>query len=88
MTMKFQGALIKEQGIRFGIAIVKRYVLENRGEAARIASSFGSVFGPIPIVLMAQDTSGRPTYFGRPDIVRFLSRVPVSAIPWREYSIA
>lgn len=86
--MTFQGALIKEQGIQFGIAIVKRYVLDNQGEAARVAAGFGSVFGRIPVVLMAQDSRGRPTYFGRPDIVRFLSRVPVSAIPWREYSVA
>ena len=85
--MKFQGALIKEQGIRFGIAVVKRHVLDNRTEAARIAAGFGSVFGQVPVVLMAQDPGGRARFFGRPDIVRFLSGVPLSAIPWREYSV-
>jgi len=86
--MKFQGALIKEQGIQFGIAVVKKHVLDNRAEAGRVSMGFRSVFGAIPVVLMAQDVRGRPTYFGRPDIVRFLSNTPVSAIPWREYTIS
>jgi hypothetical protein len=38
-------------------------------------------------VLMAQDTSGRPTYYGRQDISRFLASVPMRAIPWREYAL-
>jgi hypothetical protein len=36
---------------------------------------------------MAQNHRGAATYFGRPDIARFLSRIPVSAIPWREYTL-
>lgn len=85
--MKFQGALIKEQGIRFGIAVVKQHVLDNLTEAASIAAGFGRVFGQVPVVLMAQDSGGRARFFGRPDIVRFLSSVPLSSIPWREYYV-
>ena len=40
--------------------------------------------GPADAVDLA---TGAATYFGRPDIARFLSRVPVSAIPWREYTL-
>lgn len=39
------------------------------------------------MVLMAQDYSGRPKYYGRDDIVRFLASILMEAIPWKEYTI-
>lgn len=86
--MKIQGSVIKEQGVTFAIVIVKRFVLDNKNEAVNTISSFQrQVFGGIPVVLMAQDYSGRPTYYGRRDIVQFLANVPMSSIPWKEYTI-
>lgn len=85
--MKFQGSVIKEQGVTFAIAIVKPHVLNNSIEANRIARSFVPIFGFIPVVLMAQDHRGVPTWYGRTDIVRFLRNVPLQAIPWNEYTI-
>lgn len=85
--MKFQGAVIKEQGIKFGIVIVKSHVIRNRSEADKTIQGFGSLFGWIPVVLMAQDSKGIPTYYGRQDIAKFLANTPIQAIPWREYSI-
>ena len=85
--MKLQGAVIREQGITFAIVIVKRHILDNRHEAGRTQMGFQPVFPGLPIVLMAQDHNGRANYLGRPDIVRFLARVPMSAIPWREYTV-
>ncbi|MCB0198066.1 MAG: hypothetical protein KDJ65_39350 [Anaerolineae bacterium] len=85
--MKFQGALIKEQGIKFAIVIVKKYVIDNRTQSTEAIDSFRSVFPGLPIVLMAQDYKGTPHYYGRKDIVRFLSKVPMSAIPWKEYRL-
>ena len=41
----------------------------------------------VPVVLMAQDSRGRATYYGRPDIAKFMASVPLHAIPWREYTI-
>lgn len=85
--MRIQGAVVKEQGVTFGIAIVKRHIVQNRSEAARTISSFAPIFGGFPVVLMAQDHRGVPTYVGRNDIVRFLASVPMEAIPWREYTL-
>lgn len=86
--MKFQGALVKEQGVTFGIVIVKPYVLHDES-AANDMRQFGTrAFGPVPVILMAQNTQGIPTYSGRRDIVNFLSKVPLQAIPWREYSLS
>ena len=76
--MQFDGAKIKEQGVTFGIVVVKSYVLR----------SFIPFFGNIPIILMAQDSRGIPTYDGRPDIVRFLAKINPARIPWKHYTAA
>ncbi len=86
--MKFQGALVKEQGITFAIVVVKKSVLDNRLHAEDVIRSFQPAFPGAPIILMAQDSRGIPTYLGRRDIVKFLSNVPTASIPWREYSIS
>jgi hypothetical protein len=86
--MKFQGAVIKEQGVTFAVVIVKKSVIDNRVEANKAISGFQVYFPGIPIVLMAQNYKGVPTYYGRKDITKFLASVPVQAIPWKEYSVA
>lgn len=85
--MKFDGALIKEQGQIFAIAVVKQHVLTSSDKDS-IAQSFKQVFGNIPIVLAAQDSRGNFKYYGRRDIVRFLSNVHPSQIPWKTYTIS
>jgi hypothetical protein len=84
--MRIQGAVIREQGQTFAIVIVKPHVVQSRAAAAYAIASFTPAFG-VPIVLMAQDGQGRPTFYGRQDIARFLSGVQLHAIPWREYNI-
>ncbi len=84
--MRVKGAVIREQGQTFAVVIVKPHVIQNHSEAADAISGFTPVFG-VPVVLMAQDGRGRPTYYGRQDIARFLANVPISSIPWREYTI-
>ena len=85
--MKIQGAVIKEQGLIFAIVVVKRNVIQNNFSAKKAIGTFPPIFPRIPIVLMAQDNRGRPTYYGRRDIVRFLARVSLRTIPWREYTL-
>lgn len=85
--MRFQGAIVREQGVKFAIVVVKKHLIENRIEADRATASFRSVFLGMPVVLMAQDNSGRPTYYGRPDISRFLANKTLPAIPWQEYTL-
>ena len=84
--MKFQGALIKEQSQTFAIVIVKPHILQNSSENNEARNFFSKVFPGVPIVLMAQDNRGIPTYHGRTDIVNFLTKIPMSAIPWKEYT--
>ena len=85
--MRFQGAVIKEQGVTFAVVIVKRHVIDNRAEASKVLRAFQPAFPGLPIVLMAQDFRGTPTYYGRSDIAKFMSRTPLSAVAWKEYSV-
>ncbi len=86
--MRFQGALVKEQGVTFGIIVVKPHVLQNSVSATSMRNLGLQAFGPVPIILMAQNSRGVPTYQGRRDIVQFLAKVPMRAIPWREYTLS
>ncbi len=84
--MRFQGAVIKEQDVTFAVVIVKQHVLDISSEANDAIASFQPLFPGIPLVLMAQDSRGTPTYYGRRDIVNFMADVPMSSVPWREYT--
>jgi hypothetical protein len=84
--MKIEGAVIKEQGVTFAIVVVKQYVIQSRTESEEAARGFAFYFPGIPIILMAQDSRGIPTYWGRKDIVNFLANLHVSQIPWKEYT--
>jgi hypothetical protein len=85
--MKVLGAVIREQGQTFAIVVVKQHIVQSRASAERMIADYFSLFR-VPVVLMAQDGRGRPSYFGRQDIARFMSKVPLHAIPWREYTIS
>jgi NADPH-dependent 2,4-dienoyl-CoA reductase/sulfur reductase-like enzyme len=84
--MRVQGAVIREQGQTFAVVIVKPCVVQNRTAADDAIAGLTPAFG-VPVVIMAQDSRGRPTYYGRNDIARFLSNVPLRAIPWRQYDL-
>ena len=84
--MKLQGAIIK--GVTFAIVIVKTHVLNNQQQAQEAKVGFARFFPGLPIILMAQDGRGVPTYYGRKDIVRFLSNIHISMIPWKEFRFA
>ena len=84
--MRVQGAVIREQGQTFAIVIVRSHIIQNRSEAANAIRGLAPAFG-VPVVLMAQDGRGNPTYYGRPDIARFMANVPIHSVPWREYTI-
>lgn len=85
--MEFEGAVVKEQGVTFAIVIVKPFVL-NSSSRENIRASFIPFFRNIPIVLMAQNSRGIPTYHGRRDIVHFLANINPARIPWKHYKAA
>lgn len=84
--MKGHVALVREQGVEFAVVIVKRHVLDNHSQRDGAVASFSREFSR-PAVLMAQDSRGTPTYYGRPDIVRFLRNISPERLPWREFTL-
>ncbi len=84
--MRFQGAVIKEQGVTFAVVIVKQHVLDNRYEADQMIAAMRPVFPGLPVILMAQDHQGVPTYYGRKDLSQFMANVPLECVPWADYS--
>lgn len=86
-SMNFEGALLKEQGVTFAIVVVQPHVLDSTLQMQNARTSFGSFFPRVPIILMAQNGRGTPTYQGRTDIVQFLSHVHPSRIPWKRYTV-
>jgi hypothetical protein len=85
--MTFEGAVIREQGVTFAVVIVKEHVVNNSFEADRAIQAFQPAFPGIPVVLMAQDYRGVPTYYGRHDLSQFMANVPLECVPWAKYSI-
>ena len=81
-----QVALVKEQGVDFAVVAVKSHVLNNHVERDDMIRWCSLEFG-IPVVLMTQDSRGVPTYYGPPDIVRFLQNIFPEQLPWREFTI-
>ena len=84
--MQLEAAIIKEQGQNFAIVIVKSHVL-NSNERDNAVQQFSRYFPGMPIILMAQNSRGQPTYYGRTDIVNFLSKLHMSQIPWKKFNI-
>lgn len=84
---QIEGAVIREQGVTFAVVIVRPSVIQNTSEAGRAIQSFQPVFPGMPVVLMAQDGRGRPTYYGRRDLSQFMASVPLRAVPWKRYTI-
>ncbi len=85
--MSFDGAVIKEQGVTFAIAVVKPYILHS-SDKEKVRASYARVFGNMPIILMAQNSHGIPTYDGRRDIVNFLAGIHPARIPWNRYTVS
>ncbi|MBV9719226.1 MAG: hypothetical protein JOZ77_07895 [Candidatus Eremiobacteraeota bacterium] len=85
--MTFDGAVVRERGVTFAIAVVNANVLQLPSERDALQMRMSLLFR-VPTVLMAQDSWGRPTYWGRRDIVNFLSGVDPSRIPWRRYTLS
>jgi hypothetical protein len=86
--MNFEGAVVKEQGVTFGVLVVKPHVLNDPTRRAEMRSFGVKAWGRMPIVLMAQDARKVATYQGRPDLAGFLAKLQISQIPWKRWTIA
>ncbi len=87
--MEITAALVKEQGITFAVVLVKPHVVNSPSESGDLIQQLYTIrdFHNIPVTLAAQ-SGGRALYRGRNDIVNFLKRFPLSALPWKTYRLS
>ena len=85
--MTIHGAVIIEQGVTFAIVAVRSTVTQYTVRSTRMRRALSVYFPNMPIILMSQDSSGTPHFYGRKDIVDFLKTIRLDQIPWKEYHI-
>jgi hypothetical protein len=85
--MTVDAALVREQGITFAVICVRNGIVNNPTQASETIAGFAPHFGFVPLVLVEQDSSGRPTYYGRRDIVDFLANISMDRLPWRQWHL-
>jgi len=79
----WQVALVREQGVEFGVVVVQDHIIDNPSERERLLSAWAAELGR-PVALMGGQ---RSRTFGRTDIVNWLSNVHPSRLPWRQVTI-
>ncbi|WP_078382354.1 hypothetical protein [Sutcliffiella halmapala] len=84
---KIIAARVREQGVSFAVVRVESWVINSQLESNKLISQCRPLFDGVPVVLLGKDSFGRFKYYGRNDIVRFLSNIDPSRLPFREYFI-
>lgn len=84
--MQFTGAVLRDRRLNFAVAIVKPNVLRSPHEATRVQLAFAPAFRGLPVVLMAQDEVGTPTFHGRADLIEILRQMNLDQVHWKVFS--
>jgi hypothetical protein len=84
--MQVDAAVIKEQGLTFAVVVVKPSAIA-RPDRDALVKQYGAIWDGVPVVLFAQDSRGGGRFYGRSDLVRFLKDTPVSALPWKRWTV-
>ncbi|WP_162144528.1 hypothetical protein [Ectobacillus panaciterrae] len=85
--MKFDGAIVSEQGVKFAIAVVENGVFYNSDSYIdQIRNRFVPYFPDVPILLMSTDRKGRIVYHGRTDLTLILAGLDFRKINWKRYN--
>lgn len=82
---RLTAALVKEQGVTFAVALVKNHVLNSPSTADQMIQSVARHLGCPLVVLMGE--SNRKLRGNRRDVVKFVSRLHPSQLPWKKWTI-
>jgi hypothetical protein len=80
----WQVALVREQGVEFGVVVVNDSVIDNVHQRDEVLRWWTMHLGR-PVVLLG---GHQHRTFGRPDIVRWLGSVDPGRLPWRQMNVA
>jgi hypothetical protein len=85
--MKFEGAVVEENGVKFAVVKVEKDIFEVTGRARDRMVTYQRVFPDMAVVLMSGEPGAPPNFYGRPDIVRTMMAADLDTIKWQEYSL-
>ena len=85
--MTIEGAVIIEQGVTFALIHVDPSVTTYTVKSTQTRRALMRFFPGMPIILMSLTPAGEPRYYGRKEIVEFLTGIRLNQIPWKQYHI-
>lgn len=86
-VMKILAAAISLRGINFVVVVAPMSLVSSPGEADMAIEDLQPYFGGVPVVLMAQNDEGLPSYYGDSQLVDMLAAIPIDKMPWQEYPV-
>lgn len=84
--MQLEAALIDNSKVTFALIPVDYSIVINPTAAKDVQTSFTKYFPGLPIVLMSEDDFEMPTYFGRKDILKYLTDLSPSSITFEVFN--
>ncbi|MFQ3549961.1 MAG: hypothetical protein SNJ70_09455 [Armatimonadota bacterium] len=84
--MELNAALLSAGNVNFAIVEVKPHIIQHTIMADATISKYKPLFPKMVVILMTRDKNGKALYYGREDIVRFLSGVDINSIPFKKYT--
>ncbi len=85
--IKVQAAAISLQGCQFVVVLVPMTLITSPGEADMAVDDLQPYFEGVPVVLMAQNEDGSPSYYGDSQLLGMLAGIPIERMPWKEYRV-
>jgi hypothetical protein len=90
--MQFEGAHLRERNQQGGytnwwVIVVSSAVLNSPTECQKTRAGYQARLRQ-PVVLMAQDSRGVASYWGKPDLVDYMATVPFEAVPWERFTFS
>ena len=85
--MTFEAAAINQQGVTFAVVAIQHFLLQTPGRTREFIDHFAPHFPGLPVILMAHNSTGAPSYHGRKEIAKHLASVPSHSIPWQKFTL-
>jgi hypothetical protein len=84
--VQLEAAIIDNSKVTFALIPVEYSILINSTAAKDVQASYAKYFPGLPIILMSEDDLTMPTYFGRKDILKYLTDLSPSSITFEVYN--
>ncbi|MDD7794486.1 hypothetical protein [Clostridium sp. 'White wine YQ'] len=84
--MQLEAAIIHNSKFNFALIPVDYSIVINSTTAKDVQASFAKYFPGLPIVLMSENDLTIPTYFGRKDILRYLTDLNPSSLSFEVFN--